>query len=684
MRKTFLLLALMGLLRISYGQPSLSMTDAPIKVNVYDKYEVSFTLGYYSNPYDPEVIDVFANFTSPDGRVFRVIGFYYEDYSFKEEEQVEVATRQRDRDCWKVRFTPDLPGEWTYEIHAVDRKGKTYSTGSFYCQPKANANGFIRLANSQFLKREVVANSQRGEHSFFPVGLNVAWYGSADYNYYKKPYGVYEYRRYIDALAGNANYLRIWSCRYQYLSLYGPEHAIRENDRPIVFFDSTLNQKDAAELDDIVDYAADHDINLMLCLFAFGDLRDDSEGVANSERYGSMPSGWRYNPYHTILGLERPVDFFSDPKAMRVTRNLLRYFVARWGYATNIVCWELFNEVAYVFKNTELQGNEQDAIVNWHNEMCALIQSIDPHQHLVSTSVGSIPMMEDLKYNLYDSLDIVQDHIYKNIQNAKPKERMTQMMLDRTTKLRKQQPQKPCFIGEYGLKNDALAISNSTRDPKGVDLHNTLWSTLFSGSMGPASFWYWKELRECELYDRFRPMMVFSNQLPVLSNTFTAATTGEVKGRGYDFPNNIETNYLVNATEDTLIGWCQDAAFGYKQLRQLTDSVGKDSNFVNDGVFDPEGYVYTLDPMKRPRPSSLSNRIVIPIQNQRPGTVYMVRWFDAETGRELRDEMAETIVRRAWFRGKRIVIDFPSSIRNIIGSRVNNNFGDAVFVITKE
>lgn len=179
-------------------------------------------------------------------------------------------------------------------------------------------------------------------------------------------------------------------------------------------------------------------------------------------------------------------------------------------------------------------------------------------------------------------------------------------------------------------------------------------------------------------------MMVFSNQLPVLSNTFTAATTGEVKGRGYDFPNNIETNYLVNATEDTLIGWCQDAAFGYKQLRQLTDSVGKDSNFVNDGVFDPEGYVYTLDPTKRPRPSSLSNRIVIPIQNQRPGTVYMVRWFDAETGRELRDEMAETIVRRAWFRGKRIVIDFPSSIRNIIGSRVNNNFGDAVFVITKE
>ena len=685
MRKYFLLLTLLGLFSTSFSQPSLTVTDVPNKVSVYDKYEVSFTLGDYDNPYDPEVINVYADFTAPDGRTFRVIGFYYEGYNFREESKVEVATRQRDKDCWKIRFTPDMPGRWTYVIHAVDKKGASYCEGlAFDCQTKVDANGFIRAANNQFLKREAMVNGVRSERSFFPVGPNVAWYSSADYNKFKKPYGIYDYKYYIDALAGNANYMRVWSCRYQYLSLIGPEHAIRENDRPMMCFDSKLNQKDAAELDYIVSYAAEHDINLMLCMFSFGELRDDSEALAESEKYGSMPSGWRYNPYHTILGLERPVEFFSDPKAMRVTRNLVRYYVARWGYATNIVCWELYNEVANLFKDCPLQGDETAAVGSWHKEMASLIRTIDPHKHLVSTSVGNASRLPGIMNSIYDNLDIVQDHNYQNIQKTDSKGQMSRVLFDNTNEMRELFPEKPFFLGEYGLNSKEPGISNSTKDPKGVDLHNSLWSSLFSGSMGPASFWYWKELRQCEVFDRFKPMMVFANNLPVLSGTFTAATTGKVRGTRLVFQNNIETYYMVNASQDTLIGWCQDGAFAYQALRRLTDRIGENNQFASDGVFDPDGYIYTLNPTKRPVPSSLSNRIVLPIENQRAGTVYVVRWFDPETGRELRSETAEAVVRRSLFRGKRITIDFPASIRNILGLRINNTYGDAVFMITKE
>ena len=685
MRKYFLLLTLLGLFSTSFSQPSLTVNDAPNKVSVYDKYEVSFTLRHYDNPYDPEVINVYADFTAPDGRTFRVIGFYYEGFNFREETKVEVATRQRDMDCWKIRFTPDMPGPWTFVIHAVDQNGESYCDGlAFDCQTKVDANGFIRAANNQFLKREVMANGVRSERSFFPVGPNVAWYSTADYNKFKKPYGIYDYKYYIDALAGNANYMRVWSCRYQYLSLIGPEHANRENDKPVMYFDSKLNQKDAAELDYIVSYAAENGINLMLCLFSYGELRDDSEALAESEKYGSMPSGWRYNPYHTILGLEQPGEFFSDPKAMRVTRNLVRYYVARWGYATNIVCWELHNEVANAFKNYPSQGNETDAVVNWHKELANFIRTIDPYNHLVSTSIGNDSYLPGILESIYEDLDIVQDHNYQNLQKAKSKDQMSHILFNKANEMRELYPEKPCFMGEYGLTSNDSGISNSTKDPMGVDLHNSQWSSLFSGSIGSASFWFWKDLRQREVFNRFRPMMVFANSLPVLSGTYTAATTGKVSGNNLVFSNSIETYYLVNATQDTLIGWCQDGAFAYQALRHLTDRVSEKNHFANDGVFDPEGYIYTLDPAKRPAPSSLSNRIVLPIENQRAGTVYVVRWFDPETGRELRSETAEAVVRRSWFRGKRIVIDFPASIRNIIGRRINNTYGDAVFMITKE
>jgi hypothetical protein len=358
--------------------------------------------------------------------------------------------------------------------------------------------------------------------------------------------------------------------------------------------------------------------------------------------------------------------------------------VARWGYATNIVCWELFNEVANTFKNVALQGDEMEAVVNWHNDLASQIRSIDPHKHLISTSVGNPSNLPGIMNSIYDNLDIVQDHNYQNLQKAKSKEQMSRILFNKSNEMRQQFPKKPCFMGEYGLSSHTSGITNSTKDPKGVDLHNSLWSSFFSGSMGSASFWFWKDLRQSENFDRFRPMMVFSNSLPVLSGTFTAATTGEVSGNNLVFPNNLETYYLVNATEDTIIGWCQDGAFAYQALRHLTDREGENNHFANDGVIDPEGYVYTLNPNKRPAPSNLNNRIVLPIANQRPGTVYVVRWYDAETGRELRSETAETIVRNSWFRGKRIVIDFPASIRDVIGRRVNNTFGDAVFVITKD
>ena len=169
-----------------------------------------------------------------------------------------------------------------------------------------------------------------------------------------------------------------------------------------------------------------------------------------------------------------------------------------------------------------------------------------------------------------------------------------------------------------------------------------------------------------------------------MSDSFKAQTTGTERGKLLVFPNNLETYYLVNADFDTLIGWCQDTVFTYQALRHLTDRNGSNGHFADNAVFDPQGYVYTLNPAKRPGPSSDDNSIVLPIKNQPRGTEYTVRWFDAETGLELTDEATTVTVKRPFLRGKRLTIAFPSSIRDVEAGRINNTFGDAVFVITKK
>ena len=673
---------------VAMGKPAVTKVTAPKSVGIFEKYEVSFQLGAYNNPYDPEVIDVYAVFSGPEGKTFRVNGFYYEDYRFTEKNKVEVASRQRAGDGWKIRFTPDAVGKWTYVIHAVDRTGSVEVSSSagvplgFDCQAKDKSEGFIRMANTRYLKRDRFANSRKQSHSFFPVGPNIAWYNCADnYSAYAQPYGVYDYHHYLDTLSGNANYMRIWINRYQFLSLYGPEHTEKRAGAPVMYFDNTLNQKDAAELDEIIDYAASKGVVVMPCIFNHRNFFCKSSVAKHHPSI--MPSDWINNPFHTVLGLSSNWDFFKDAGAKRIAKNLVRYIVARWGYATNLLAWELWNEVANMANGEKIPVQWQRNIVAWHSEMASYIRSLDPYGHPVSTSLGSVEGEDVLSPNVFDPLDFVQYHSYQNIQKAKSKEQVSHMLFKAFGKARQQYPSKPFFMGEFAFGQSKPESNYLVKDPYGIDLHNSLWSSLFSGSMGPASFWYWEILFRAKWCHHFKPVLTFSRELPLLSDAFEPATTATEEGSFLYFPNQLETYYLVNAAEDTLMGWSQDTAFAYQSLRRLTDRVGKNSHFDPGDVFDAKGYVYTLDPSKRPRPSGRDNRITFRITAQPVGTRYQVRWFDSETGKELVSEATEAVVRRRWFTGRRLTIEFPSSIRDTSHGVVNDTYGDAVFVLTR-
>ena len=161
------------------------------------------------------------------------------------------------------------------------------------------------------------------------------------------------------------------------------------------------------------------------------------------------------------------------------------------------------------------------------------------------------------------------------------------------------------------------------------------------------------------------------------------------------FQNGLRTYFMTNAAEDTIMGWCQDTAFAFQSLRWLTDSVRTQeinlpdtllpAFYFRDSIppFDPNGYIYTLDSLKRPAPSSNSNLVTLPITNQPVGQPYYLQWYNSETGLPFNMTVHGITVQQDSQGNRFLSFGFPSHIRDLTKHTINNTFGDAVFVLVR-
>lgn len=674
MKKVLLSLAITLTYLTALGRPTITGIDAPSQVELYGKFEISFNMSPYSNPYDPAVIDAYAVFRGPNGQQFKVNAFYFEDYSFSNSAGYEVATATG-INGWRIRFTPNCVGTWTYRITAKEGQSNlpVYTPQrQFTCTNTNNTTGFISKAHNRYLKQVKVENGQSKDVLYFPVGPNIAWYdckkNEKGYPLYEKPLGIYYYFDFIDKLDGKSNYFRIFLNRYPHLSLYGKEYT-----NGTVYFDDSINQKDSKEFDTIVEYSRVHGISIMPCIFPHTDF-------VSYKFYWDLDH-WLVNPYNEqIEGIDLPCDFFTNTEAKRITQNLIRYIVARWGYATNIMAWELFNEANQMEKDSTLFCRKQDPcntdlfcdsvsfredLIEWHKTMSQYIKATDPFQHLVTTSTTTSRLGDSVNTAFFEdiykitSIDIAQNHRYKDINCVTDNFQKDLFELMKASHLDSTKMTKPCFIGEYGFKDFKPSIWEE--DPYGIELHNSLWSSSFSGAMGSASIWWWNYLYNnttVDLFTYFVPVSQFFNSMPIPSESFYPYSNKKNNG---DYPNGIEAYYLMNKMCDTIYGWAHDKIFRYQKLR---------SNAPN--------YVTTLNTAYRPQPSSSSNNIKIAIQNQPIGAQYVIEWYDSETGNVIQTDLAYVAGSGS---NTYLSFEFPSSIRNLQSHKICNNFGDVVFAI---
>jgi hypothetical protein len=443
-----------------------SVTPNAPTIGRYGKLELTLDLSAtYDNPFDPEDIDVTAEFQGPGGAVFRVPGFFYQAYSAARFGGNDYLTPQGPPG-WRVRFAPNILGTWSVVVTARDRSGKVSSSPlHFECTPTTPEDpGFIRRIpdNPYYLQFDNGA-------PYFAVGENICWGSTERYAEWFKALG-----------AAGGNYTRIWLVRWN----MGLEWMNQGSRTGQYYGLGKYSLDNAYRLDTVMDLARQNGIRVMLCLGYHGELMDTPDYFKTN--------CWQWNPYNVANGgpCAKPADFWTNEEARKLYQRRLRYLIARWGWDTHILSWEFWNEV--------------NAPAPWVEEMARYMRANDPFQHLVTTTYGN-----DAVWKIPE-VDYTQAHTYGSDENRP----MTAPTIANTSRDYTRQWPKPFLMGEFGID---WKTSDAAHDPKGLgtSLHDGIWASIMNRSLGTAAIWYWDNyVHAFNLYREFTSIRKFVDTVP--------------------------------------------------------------------------------------------------------------------------------------------------------------------------
>ncbi|MBF0216936.1 MAG: cellulase family glycosylhydrolase [Candidatus Omnitrophica bacterium] len=434
--------------RTASGEVKLHTISAKQKIiDLYEKFEIDLKLDPgRDNPFDPKKISILGYFYLADGNIVEVPAFYCQD-----------------KDKWKIRYTPVDTGKISYEVR-ITREGSDggpSKRSSFEVVHSFKHDGFIRKSRNN--PYYMVFDSGR---PFYGIGHNIGWVTDNDVSIFESYFA--------DMRKAGCNLTRIWiNC---------PWTPKVENEK-IGRYDLV----DCAKIDRIIELAQKYGIYVILVLDSYSSLKA-SGGVWNE-------ASWDENPYNSKNGgfCSEPWDFFRDKNAKGAYRNRLRYIVSRWGYSPNIMAFELWNEV--------------NIPEDWASEMMAYMKSINPHGQLMTTSLETLSRSEggSSPASVWETPgnDLIQLHVYGNTTDD-----LSGFLLS-TGKELAEKYKKAIFIGEFGMnsfKHDKVCDIKGT----GVELHNSLWASVVSGSFSGSLNWWWAGyIRGKDLYHNYTALRNF-------------------------------------------------------------------------------------------------------------------------------------------------------------------------------
>ena len=439
------------------------------QVTQYERLELKVALAAtYDNPFDPDDVRLDALFTAPSGQKVSVPGFFAVDHRREIRDGAEVMVPLAENG-WRVRFAPREIGKYRWQLTLRDRTGQIAGGEGEFDSTAGRRPGFLRT--SKIDPHYLAFDNGEG---FLAIGHNLPIYHTTG------QLGDEAMRKFA---AAKENFNRWWMSS----SGFGIEWTDRLG---------WYRQDVATRIDMSLDLAAELGLYYMMCMDTHQDFRQ---------------SGWERNPFNAKNGgpCKTPRDWFTGEEARRYYRNRLRYTVARWGYSTNVLCWEFGNEM-------EGWADSPDEVkFPWHKEMADYLRSIDPFRHLITTSFWSKTGPE--QYWELDNIDIVQTHCYTN-HDGNTAEDVRGYCLHQWERF-----EKPHIFGEFGIRSHS---TTADKDPEGWALHNSMWAGMTSfAAGGPMPWWHERYIDALNLYFHFTSLANFSDDLPFGTARWTMLET---------------------------------------------------------------------------------------------------------------------------------------------------------------
>jgi hypothetical protein len=529
--------------------------SSDLYLKTMEMYEITFTHNkIFSNPYDPEVVEVNAYFGLPNGSVVCVPGFWYQGYTRNLTGGKEILT-PNGNNVWKIRFTPRIIGKYEYYIEILDHASnittRIPNTGTkHFIAESSNKKGFLKksLSDSSYLEYD------NGE-LFLGIGHNLCgweWpgtYTDEAWNGTDNSEGTFEYDKWFKKFYdNNANFTQFDFCESDQIEWTNhPNEFPFSNDwQGLTHF----NQQTAWKMDYRITEAENKNIYFRLTFLHWEDF--------DNEQNTSPRWGWARNPYNSVN--QGPVNnvsqFFSNATAIKIFKKQVRYIVARWGYSKNLAAYELWNEVD--MSNIVWGGgtfySAANNISNWHDEIAQYIKSLDINKHLITTSFA----LSSNYAKIWDlaNIDITTIHRYTHYNNSFGDEKYgTVDTINKLIKDRFSSIAKPVIIGEFALSpgGDIQRL----KDKQGVAFHNQLWSSILSKGAVTAMHWNWGSyIHNFNLYYHYKPLSTF-----VLGEDFRNTTSfnniGDV---------NSTIKYIGLKKADAVYLWVQDRNHTFKEI----------------------------------------------------------------------------------------------------------------------
>ena len=455
----------------------------------------------YDNVYDPDEVTVDALITMPDEEEIVIPCFYYIKGNLLNNNWIVDESYQG----WMLRFSAATPGPYSIAFSVTDSAGSYTTQADTIIVSAGISKGIIRndTLNHQYYRH------QTGE-PFFPMGINIGW---NDFD---------NYTTIINNLSnGNANLYRYWHTPFARQALEWSKNG---------FYDGLgrYSQEAATMTDALINLSEATDMYMQLVIFQHGMFSENVDPM------------WETNPYNITNGgyIDRAEKYFYNEACKKQTKKLLRYIVARWAYSKNIFAWEFFNEVQFTGIHNSQTALWFPGVLSWHSEMSQYIQSIDPYDHIMTTSAEhhQIPVFDSIT-----ALDNIQYHLYHD-DLLSQQEELDYQFLDELDNL-------SIINGEYGTNNEAETPFNMQR--------HAIWKSIFT--QVPHFMWIWGH------YEQTAWANLFSMPADYI-NDEDFAKEDHLTAYNYTYNHSLSTIQTLGLTNDTNF-------YGYVYDSENTDDI---------------------------------------------------------------------------------------------------------------